>query len=231
MILNDSHYYHPDYDHAARYIVSPPLRPASGNHNQALKNALKSGLLDLVASDHCVFTTKDKRMGIHDFTKIPTGLNGLFTINRCKFFIGIEDRMNLLFDLMVSSGEMSPSDFVRRTSTEAAKIFNIYPKKGAIKVGADADIIIINPNATKIISAATHFQNLEYNVYEGRQIKGLVETTIARGRIVFQNGKMDCKPGSGRFLPTPAFGKMFQGLKEQKYAQLPTKIERTIQFD
>src|SRR5690606_7772556 len=144
-----------------------PLR--SKEDMMALQRGLKSGVLDLVGTDHCSFDMEQKRMGRDDFTKVPNGVHG------------VEDRMGLLWDRLVHTGMIRPQDYVRITSTEAAQIFNIYPQKGAIKVGSDADIIILNPKATKIISAKTHHQNIDFNVFEGWKQNGVIETTIARG--------------------------------------------------
>ena len=156
-------------------------------------------------------------MGKNDFTKIPNGLPG------------VEDRMNLFWDTMVRTGEISPQDYVRITSTKIAQIFNIYPRKGAIVVGADADVIILNPNATKSISVKNHHYAIDYSIYEGKQIQGLVEYTFSAGRLVWDmNGKgAQCERGHGRFVPTPAGGILFEGLEFEKTSRAPKGVDRS----
>ncbi|KAG2388114.1 hypothetical protein C9374_000964 [Naegleria lovaniensis] len=211
LTLDESVYYNGDWLQRAKYVMSPPIR--SKADQLALISGLKNKILDLTGTDHCVFDSEQKKMGLHDFRKIPNGINGL------------EDRMSVLFDKLVASGELSPSDYVRVTSTEAAQIFNIYPQKGAIQVGSDADIIVLNPNATRVISAKTHHQNIDYNVYEGWKVRGVVDVTISNGRVVWENGKLNVQAGSGRFIPTPPFGKMFKGLKMEQAQKAPIKVD------
>lgn len=213
LILNDSHYYDPDWARAAQYVMSPPLRPRG--HAEAITDALVAGTLSLVGTDHCVFDSQQKAMGRNDFTKIPNGLNG------------VEDRMSVLFDHIVASGRMSPSDFVRVTSTAAAQIFNIYPRKGIIQEGSDADIIVFDPIKKKTVSAKSHHQNIDYNVYEGRSVQGVVDVTISNGRVVFENGKLNAVRGAGRFVPTPAFPPvLYSGLSEHEQRVTPKPVKR-----
>ncbi|XWS52602.1 hypothetical protein CRYUN_Cryun11dG0085100 [Craigia yunnanensis] len=167
------------------YVTSPPIRESG--HNKALQAALSTGVLQLVGTDHGTFNSTQKAFGIDDFRKIPNGVNG------------IEERMHLVWDTMVESGQISVTDYVRITSTECARIFNIYPRKGAILVGSDADIIIFNPNSSFAISASSHHSRTDTNVYDGRKGKkrfdkvfdmfcqGKVEVTIAGGRVVWQD--------------------------------------------
>lgn len=198
LALDDSMLWDPDFDVAAKYVMSPPIRPAG--HNTALQAAVSAGLLQLVGTDHCVFNSTQKASGRGDFRKIPNGVNG------------IEERMHILWDIMVNSGKITPMDYVRVTSTACAQIFNIYPRKGAIIPGSDADIILLNPNATFTISAKTHHSRINTNIYEGWNMKGKVEMTISRGRIVWENGKLYVHPGSGRYVSLPPFGYLFDGL-------------------
>ncbi|KNA25106.1 hypothetical protein SOVF_009150 [Spinacia oleracea] len=200
LILNDSVLWDPDFSIAAKYVMSPPIREAG--HGKALQGALSSGVLQLVGTDHCTFNSAQKAFGIDDFRKIPNGVNGL------------EERMHLVWDTMVESGQMSVSDYVRITSTECAKIFNIYPKKGAILPGSDADIIILNPNASFTISAELHHYRTDTNVYEGVTGKGKVEVTIAGGKIVWQNGELKAFPGSGKYVEMPPFSYVFDGIEK-----------------
>ncbi|KAF9594009.1 hypothetical protein IFM89_026721 [Coptis chinensis] len=174
------------------YVMSPPIRKLG--HGKALQAALSTGTLQLVGTDHCTFNSTQKALGIDDFRKIPNGVNG------------IEERMHLIWDTMVESGQISVTNFVRVTSTECAQIFNIYPRKGAILAGSDADIIIFNPNSSFKISARSHHSRSDTNVYEGRRGKGKVEVTISGGRIVWENDELKVTPGSGKYIEMPPFG-------------------------
>ncbi|XP_021734242.1 dihydropyrimidinase-like [Chenopodium quinoa] len=200
LILNDSVLWDPDFSIASKYVMSPPIRAAG--HAKALQGALSSGVLQLVGTDHCTFSSTQKAFGIDDFRKIPNGVNGL------------EERMHLVWDTMVESGQISASDYVRITSTECAKIFNIYPRKGAILPGSDADIIILNPNASFTISAKLHQYRTDTNVYEGVTGKGKVEVTIAGGKIVWKNGELKAFPGSGKYVEMPPFSYVFDGIEK-----------------
>ncbi|XP_039019225.1 dihydropyrimidinase-like isoform X1 [Hibiscus syriacus] len=198
LVLNDSGLWNPDFITAAKYVMSPPIREAG--HDKALQAALSTGVLQLVGTDHCTFNSTQKAFGIDDFRKIPNGVNG------------IEERMHLVWDTMVESGQISVTDFVQITSTECARIFNIYPRKGAILVGSDADIIIFNPNSSFEISASTHHSRTDTNVYDGRKGKGKVEVTIVGGRVVWQDGELKVAPGSGKYIEMPPFSYLFNGI-------------------
>ncbi|XP_044444602.1 uncharacterized protein [Triticum aestivum] len=140
----------------------------------------------LVGTDHCTFNSTQKAFGSDDFRKIPNGVNG------------IEERMHIIWDSMVETGKITVTDYVRVTSTECAKIFNIYPRKGAILEGSDADIIILNPKRSFAMGTRTHHSRSDTNVYEGRKGKGMVEVTISRGRVVWEDGlnKGNCLVGT-----------------------------------
>ncbi|XP_059665414.1 dihydropyrimidinase [Cornus florida] len=198
LVLDDSGLWDPDFITAAKFVMSPPIR-ASG-HGKALQGALSAGVLQLVGTDHCTFNSTQKAFGIDDFRKIPNGVNG------------IEERMHLVWDTMVESGQISVTDYVRLTSTESARVFNIYPRKGAILVGSDADIIILNPNSSFDISVSSHHSRSDTNVFEGRKGKGKVEVTIAGGRIVWKNGELKVAPGSGKYIEMPPFSYLFNGI-------------------
>ncbi|KAL3683562.1 hypothetical protein R1sor_001584 [Riccia sorocarpa] len=216
LALNDSVHWHSDFQAAAKYVMSPPIRPAG--HDKALQAALANGVLQLVGTDHCPFTSEQKAAGKHDFRKIPNGLNG------------IEERMHLVWDLMVNSGKISVKDYVRITSTACAQIYNIYPQKGAVLPGSDADIIILNPNRTTTISAKTHHTTIDTNVYEGWTIKGNIEVTISQGKVVWDNGQLNVEKGAGRYIPMPPFGPLFDGLEKLDAARLRSynPVDRTI---
>lgn len=206
LVLDDSKLWDPDFITAAKYVMSPPIRAAG--HDKALQAALSTGILQLVGTDHCAFNSTQKSLGIDDFRKIPNGVNG------------IEERMHLVWDTMVESGKISVSDYVRITSTECARIFNIYPRKGAILVGSDADIIILNPNSSFEISARSHHSRSDTNVFEGKRGKGKVEVTIAGGRIVWINGELKVAPGSGKYVKMPPFSYLFGGMDKADAAYL-----------
>ncbi|KAL0459115.1 UNVERIFIED_CONTAM: Dihydropyrimidinase [Sesamum latifolium] len=200
LVLNDTVLWDPDFQTAAKFVMSPPIR--APGHGKALQAALSTGVLQLVGTDHCTFNSTQKALGIDDFRKIPNGVNGL------------EERMHLVWDTMVVSGQISVTDFVRVTSTECARIFNIYPRKGAILVGSDADIIILNPNSSFRISSNSHHSRSDTNVYEGRKGKGKVEVTIAGGKIVWENDELKAVPGSGKYIKMPPFNYLYDGIEK-----------------
>ncbi|KAJ4977679.1 hypothetical protein NE237_008459 [Protea cynaroides] len=198
LVLNESGIFDPSFTVAAMNLMSPPIRKAG--HDKALQGALATGVLQLVGTDHCSFNSTQKALGIDDFRMVPNGVNG------------IEERMHLVWNTMVESGLITPPDYVRITSTECAKIFNIYPRKGAILAGSDADIIILNPKASFEISAATHHTKSDTNVFEGQRGKGKVEVTIAGGKVVWEGGELKVVPGSGRYIELPPFSYLFDGI-------------------
>jgi len=153
LVLNADEYQNPDWDHAAQRVMSPPFRDAE--HNELLWRGLQCGSLQVVASDHCAFTTEQKRVGRKDFTKIPNGTGG------------VEDRMAVVWSAGVRTGRLTPSEFVAVVSTNIAKILNLYPRKGSLEVGTDADVVVWDPAATKTISAKTQLSRIDYNVFEG----------------------------------------------------------------
>jgi dihydropyrimidinase len=169
----------------AKYVASPPLRPVE--HQKSLWQGLRTNDLSVVSTDHCPFCFKDqKEIGIGDFSKIPNGIPG------------VEHRMDLLHQGVVS-GEISLPRWVEITSTTPARMFGLYPRKGVIQPGADADIVVYNPTAKQILSVQTHHMNVDYSAYEGMQITGRVETTLSRGHIVVDNGEYHGTPTHGQF--------------------------------
>ena len=186
LVLDDGEYQNKDWDHAARRVMSPPFR--SKKHQDSLWAGLQSGSLSVVATDHCAFTTKQKRTGVKDFTMIPNGTGGL------------EDRMPVLWSAGVNMGRLTKEEFVAVISANIARILNIYPKKGAVAVGSDADIVIWDPKATKKITAKNQVSRIDYNVFEGYECKGGPKTVISRGRIAWEQGDMRAKPGDGDFV-------------------------------
>jgi dihydropyrimidinase len=191
LIVDDSVYDHPDFDFAAGHVMSPPFR--SREHQKALWQGLQGGNLHTTATDHCTFCAEQKAAGRNDFTKIPNGCGG------------VEDRMAVIWDAGVNSGKLTPSEFVRVTSANAAQIFNIYPRKGLIAAGSDADIVVWDPQGTRTISAKTQFAKGGFNVFEGRTVKGIPSTTVAAGKVVFHRGELRAVEGAGRHIDRPAF--------------------------
>ena len=186
LTLDESEYFHEDWDHAARRVMSPPFR--NKKHQDSLWSGLASGSLSVVATDHCAFTTEQKRYGVGDFTKIPNGTGGL------------EDRMPMLWTHGVSTGRLTINEFVAVTSTNIAKIMNCYPQKGAILVGADADIVVWDPNKEKTITAKTQQSSIDYNVFEGHHVKGLPRYTLSRGQVAVFDGEVRTQEGHGKFV-------------------------------
>jgi dihydropyrimidinase len=197
LAIDDSVYRHADFDVAAGHVMSPPYRPSE--HHQVLWQALKDGTLSTTGTDHCCFTKAQKRLGQGDFTRIPNGCGG------------IEDRLHVLWHLGVNSGRISPERFVALTSTNAARAFNLWPRKGPLDVGADADVIVLDPARTKTLSAATQRQNTDFSVWEGMDVQGVVVHTISRGTHLWADGDLRAESGRGRYLARAAFGHPYQG--------------------
>ena len=187
LLLDETEYLNPDWDHAAQRVMSPPFR--AKQHQEDLWNGLRAGSLQVVATDHCAFMTEQKRFGRGDFTKIPNGTGGL------------EDRMPLLWTYGVGAGRLTMNEFVAVTSTNSAKILNLYPRKGSLEPGADADIVVWDPRAKKTITAKQQMSAIDYNVFEGFAVEGLPRFTLSRGEVVFEGGTVTAKAGRGRFVP------------------------------
>ena len=198
LLIDESVYRHPDWATAAAHVMSPPFREKY--HQNALWNALQSGTLQTTATDHCCFCAEQKAMGRNDFTRIPNGT------------AGIEDRMAALWTHGVGTGRLTPEEFVAVTSANTAKIFNIYPRKGSVNVGADADLVVWDPEATKTISAKTHHQNVDFNIFEGMEMKGLASHTVSQGHLVYADGDMRAVRGAGRYVKRPAFPPIFDAI-------------------
>src|SRR6201988_3595080 len=175
----------PDFE-GAKYVCSPPVRPKE--HWAHLWRGLRTNDLSVVSTDHCPFCFKEqKELGRGDFSKIPNGIPG------------VEHRMDLLHQGVVN-GEISLQRWVETCSTTPARMFGLYPRKGVIAPGADADIVIYDPAATQTLSAATHHMNVDYSAYEGMEITGKVAVTISRGQVVVADGEVKGSTGHGTFL-------------------------------
>jgi dihydropyrimidinase len=214
LVIDDSVYRNEDWNYAAHYVMSPPFRPKG--HQDALWRGLQSGMLQTTATDHCCFCTDQKQAGLHDFRKIPNGTGG------------VEDRMSVLWHHGVRTGKLTPSEFVSVTSTNTAKIFNMYPQKGSLSPGADADIIVWDPNGSRTISVETHHQNIDFNIYEGMEVTGIPVITLSRGRVVWENGELKTVKGSGRYINRPPFAYYWDSIKRRNDLAEPTAVHRKL---
>jgi dihydropyrimidinase len=213
LTLDESEYFNKDWDHAARRVMSPPFR--NKMHQDSLWAGLQAGSLSVVATDHCAFTTEQKRFGVGDFTKIPNGTGGL------------EDRLPMLWTHGVRTGRLTMNEFVAVTSTNIAKILNCYPKKGAILVGADADLIVWDPEKSKTIKASSQQSAIDYNVFEGHKVTGLPRYTLTRGYVAISDGEINTKEGHGEFVARKGNTPINQALSNWKDLTSPTPVKRT----
>ena len=175
----------------AKWVMTPPLREKW--NQDKLWQGLQGNDLQVISTDHCPFCMKEKELGRDDFTRIPNGGPG------------VEHRMSLIYNGGVAGGKIGLNRFVELTSTSAAKLFGLFPRKGTIAVGSDADIVIFDPNEEMTISAATHHMNVDYSAYEGMTVRGVTKTVLSRGRVVIEDGKYIGKPGDGQFLKRSTF--------------------------
>jgi len=176
----------------AKWVMTPPLREKW--NQEKLWQGLQGNDLQVISTDHCPFCMKEqKELGRDDFTKIPNGGPG------------VEHRMSLIYNGGVAGGRISLNRFVELTSTTAAKLFGLFPRKGTIAVGSDADIVIFDPNKEMTISVNTHHMNVDYSAYEGMKVRGVAETVLSRGRVVIESAKYVGNPGDGQFLRRSTF--------------------------
>lgn len=208
---DQSEVWNEDFDQAAMHVMSPPIRNLATD-GEALANALSRGVLTLVGSDHAVFNRAQKAKGKGDFRTIPNGVNG------------IEERMHLTWDKCVNTGKMNVNEFVRATSAAAAQIFNVYPQKGYVGVGSDADICVLDPNETKKISVEGHHSAMDTNAYEGWEIKGKVVTTLSQGNVVWHDDKLTVVEGAGRYIKCKPWGQMYDGIEKMPVETAPGSI-------
>ena len=192
LFLDDTRYEQAGFE-GAKYVLTPPLRE-QWNQDELWKG-LRMDDLQVVSTDHCPFCFKEqKELGKDDFSKIPNGGPG------------VENRLSLIYNGGVVGGRINLHRFVQLVSTAPAKLFGLFPKKGTIAVGSDADIIIFDPNAEMTISADTHHMNIDYNAYEGMRVQGVPETVLSRGKVIIEKGKYVGTSGEGRFLKRSTFG-------------------------
>ena len=205
LLVDDSVYWNEDFATAAAYVMSPPFR--SKEHQKALWQALQAGIVQTTATDHCCFCAPQKAMGREDFSRIPTGTGG------------VEDRMHVLWHHGVNSGRLTPNEFVAVTSANAAKIFNIYPRKGAVAAGSDADLVVWDPKKTRRISAKTHHQKVDFNIFEGMEVEGVNVVTLSLGKIVWRDGDLVSVKGAGRWIDRPPFPAYYTALLKKERAE------------
>ncbi|MDH3588125.1 MAG: dihydropyrimidinase [Gammaproteobacteria bacterium] len=212
LLVDDSVYRDTDFERAAAHVMSPPFR--SPDHQVALWHGLQSGNLQTTATDHCCFCADQKAAGKDDFRLIPNGT------------AGIENRMEVLWHHGVRTGKLTMNEFVKITSANAAQIFNIYPRKGSVSVGADADLVVWDPSASKTISAKTHKQNIDFNIFEGMTVQGCASHTLSAGKVVFADGELRVERGAGKYVNRPPFAPYYDALNRQAELARPTKVER-----
>ncbi len=184
-LILDAGLYENDFE-GAKWVMSPPLREKKDQ--ETLWAGINQGLVNVVATDHCPFKWEQKLMGKNDFSKIPNG------------HPAIENRMELLYSEGVHKGKISLNKFVEVSSTNAAKIFGMFPRKGTIAAGSDADLVIFDPLEKHTISAATHHMNVDYSGYEGWPLTGRVKTVFMRGKKAIDNNKCLLEKGYGQFI-------------------------------
>jgi len=184
-LLLDASLYEKDFE-GAKWVMSPPLRQKKDQNT--LWAGINQGLVQVVATDHCPFRWEQKLMGENDFSKIPNG------------HPAIEHRMELLYSEGVHKGKITLNKYVEVACTNPAKIFGMFPRKGTIAIGSDADIILFDPNAKHTISASTHHMNVDYSAYEGWELTGQVQTVLLRGKVVIDKGECFAEKGYGKFI-------------------------------
>ena len=185
LLIDASLYERPNFE-GAKWVMSPPLREKKDQEH--LWAAIEQGLIKVVATDHCPFTWEQKQMGKDDFSKIPNG------------HPAIEHRVELLFSEGVKKGRIGLSKFVELTSTNAARIFGMYPNKGTLAIGADADIVVFDPNEEHTISVDSHHMNVDYSGYESWKVTGKTKTVLLRGSVAVNNGELKVEKGYGQFI-------------------------------
>jgi dihydropyrimidinase len=197
LFIDEHHLEEPDFG-GAKYVFTPPPRPPE-NHEH-LWRALRSGVLSAVSSDHCPFNWKtQKTLGRDDFSQIPNGGPG------------VENRLHMLHHFGVREGRLTMNELVELCATNPARLFGLFPRKGTIAVGSDADIVVWDPEKPVTISAGTHHSNVDYNLYEGTEVIGSPEVVLVRGQVIIDGDSMVGAPGMGRFVRRAPFGSELGG--------------------
>ncbi len=188
LLLDESYYDRPDWE-GAKWVMSPPLREKS--NLEALWNGIKSGLIQTVTTDHCPFDFRGQKDmgGRNDFSKIPNGIPG------------IQDRMLLMYTYGVTTGRFDAHKWIEVCCSNPARIFNLYPKKGTIQVGSDADMVVFDPKHESVISQKNSLHRVDYSAFEGFKTKGKITHTTVRGQVIWENGTFKGKAGFGKYLP------------------------------
>lgn len=212
LVIDESVYRDPDFAKAAAHVMSPPFR--ANGHQEALWQGLQSGQLHTTATDHCTFCAAQKAMGRDNFAKIPNGTGG------------VEERLAVIWDAGVNTGRLTPSEFVAITSANTARLFNIYPRKGLVGVGADADLVVWDPAATHTLSVKTQHSKGDYNIFEGRTVQGMPSHTISQGVVAYAQGDLRAEMGKGRYIKRPAFGPNFDAVQRRAATLQPTAVAR-----
>jgi dihydropyrimidinase len=212
LTVDDSVYRNPDFAYAAGHVMSPPFR--NKTNQDALWHGLQAGHLHTTATDHCTFCAAQKAAGKSDFSKIPNGCGG------------VEERLAVIWDEGVNSGKLTPSEFVAITSANAAKLFNIYPRKGCVVAGADADLVVWDPAGTKTLSVKTQKSLGDFNIFEGRTVTGVPSYTLSQGKVVYAHGDLRAERGVGKYVKRPPFGPQFDALAKKTALQTPHPVSR-----
>jgi dihydropyrimidinase len=187
----------PDFE-GAKWVYTPP--PRRKENQEVLWNAVRRDVLSAISTDHCAFLWDgQKTLGRDDFSKIPNGGPGL------------ENRLHMIHEFGVRAGRITLNRMVELLSTNPAKLFGLYPRKGTIAVGSDADIVVFDPQKRHTISAATHHSRSDYNLFEGTEVTGAPETVLLRGNVLVENGELLAQPGSGQFVRRARFGEELRG--------------------
>jgi dihydropyrimidinase len=213
LVIDDSAYRDPDWRRAAGHVMSPPFR--SREHQKALWGGLQGGTIEVIGTDHCTFTAPQKAMGREDFRKIPNGTGGL------------EERMCVLWHHGVRTGRLTPSEFVAATSTNAARIFNIHPRKGTIAPGSDADLVVWDPAATRTLGVASHHSRNDFSIFEGMTVTGTAAITMSRGKILWRDGQLTPHEGWGRYVDRPCHSAASLSQSTRNTVTAPNPVIRT----
>ncbi len=191
-VIDETYLERPDFE-GAKYVYTPP--PRAQANQEHLWNAVRTDTLSVIATDHCAFLWDgQKTLGRDDFSKIPNGGPGL------------ENRLHLVHELGVRGGRITLNRMVELLATNPAKLFGLYPRKGTIAVGSDADIVVFDPERQHLITAATHHSRSDYNLYEGMEVTGTPELVLLRGQVLVEDGRLVARPGVGRFVERARFG-------------------------